>query len=252
MNLASYSVNVRPRMNSLNLASVNLSNKMCSDNVRSKTTPMPKQNYKWIMVTCIRTISRVMCSVTNQKANVLQKLQHSAWTAFPFLVLHQYFRVTRALSLQPRHPDFVVVVFFCGGLCVCVCVCFVVVVVVCVCFVLCFLPALLMVHGKARHPQSQGSVERSNGDRKDMLVIWLADNSTHDWVTGITLVQFQKNSANHSGTKRSPYSALFGEEVCMGLTTSSLPQEVLSNPDNEEDLAVIMNHSSEFNFCHSF
>ena len=78
-----------------------------------------------------------------------------------------------------------------------------------------------MVHGKARQPQSQGSGGRSNGDIKDILVIWLADNNTHDWVTGITFVQFQKNSANHSGTKRSPYSALFGEEVRVGLTMSS-------------------------------
>ena len=87
-----------------------------------------------------------------------------------------------------------------------------------------FWPALVMVHGKARHPQSQGSVERANGDIKDMLVvwldsssrslqhIWLADNDSHDWVTSIKCVQFQKNSAHHSGIKRSPCSALFGEE----------------------------------------
>ena len=33
-----------------------------------------------------------------------------------------------------------------------------------------FWPRLVMVHGKPRHPQSQGSVERANGDIKDMLV----------------------------------------------------------------------------------
>ena len=38
---------------------------------------------------------------------------------------------------------------------------------------------------------SQGSVERANGDIKDVFVAWLADNDTHDWITGITLVQFQ-------------------------------------------------------------
>ena len=31
-------------------------------------------------------------------------------------------------------------------------------------------PELVMVHGKPRHPQSQGSVERANYDIKDMLV----------------------------------------------------------------------------------
>ncbi|XP_068224797.1 KRAB-A domain-containing protein 2-like [Palaemon carinicauda] len=36
---------------------------------------------------------------------------------------------------------------------------------------------LSIVHGKPRHPQSQGSVERANGDIKDMLVAWMADNN---------------------------------------------------------------------------
>ena len=33
-----------------------------------------------------------------------------------------------------------------------------------------FWPALVVVRGKPRHPQSQGSVERSNGDIKDILL----------------------------------------------------------------------------------
>ena len=57
-----------------------------------------------------------------------------------------------------------------------------------------FWPALVMVHGKPRHPQSQGSVEWANGDIKDMLVAWLADNNTQDWVTGIKFLQFQKKT----------------------------------------------------------
>ena len=64
-------------------------------------------------------------------------------------------------------------------------------------------PTLIMVHGKPRHPQSQGSVERANGDIKDMLVAWMGDNSTADWSTGIKFVQFQKNSSLHSGIKSS-------------------------------------------------
>ena len=40
-----------------------------------------------------------------------------------------------------------------------------------------FQPALVMVHSKPHHPQSQGSVERANGDIKDMLVAWLADDT---------------------------------------------------------------------------
>ncbi|XP_068237119.1 uncharacterized protein [Palaemon carinicauda] len=38
-------------------------------------------------------------------------------------------------------------------------------------------PDLLIVHGKPRHPQSQGSVERLNCDIKDMLISWDSDDS---------------------------------------------------------------------------
>ncbi|KAK4304815.1 hypothetical protein Pmani_023250 [Petrolisthes manimaculis] len=97
-------------------------------------------------------------------------------------------------------------------------------------------PDLTIVHGKPRHPQSQGSVERANGDLKDMLIAWLADNNTQDWTAGIKFVQFQKNSAYHSGIKCSPYSAMFGCEARVGLTSSSLPQEVISRLESETDL----------------
>ena len=46
-------------------------------------------------------------------------------------------------------------------------------------------PDLLMVHGKPRHPQSQGSVERLNCDVKDMLIAWLGDNNSTDWPIGL-------------------------------------------------------------------
>ena len=100
-----------------------------------------------------------------------------------------------------------------------------------------FWPSLKMAHGKPRYPQSQGSVERANGDIKDMLVAWLADNNSQDWVAGIKFVQFHKNSSYHSGIKRSPYSALFGNEARVGLTSSTLPREILDNLESEDDLA---------------
>ncbi|XP_063593853.1 KRAB-A domain-containing protein 2-like [Penaeus indicus] len=74
-------------------------------------------------------------------------------------------------------------------------------------------PSLTMVHGKPRHPQSQGSVERANGDIKDMLLTWFAGNHSQDWSVGMKFVQCQKNAARHSGIKCSPYSAMFGCEA---------------------------------------
>ena len=97
-------------------------------------------------------------------------------------------------------------------------------------------PTLVMVHGKPRHPQSQGSVERANGDIKDMLIAWMGDNSTADWSTGIKFVQFHKNSSLHSGIKRAPYAAMFGCDVKVGLTSSSLPTELIERMLSEDDL----------------
>ena len=65
-------------------------------------------------------------------------------------------------------------------------------------------PDMKLVHGTSRHPQSQGSGERANGDIKDTLVAWLSDNNSKDWTTGIKFVQFHKNSAHHAGIKCSP------------------------------------------------
>jgi hypothetical protein len=40
-------------------------------------------------------------------------------------------------------------------------------------------PELVIVHGKPRHPQSQGSIERSNRDIHDMLTAWMRDNESN-------------------------------------------------------------------------
>ncbi|XP_037787715.1 uncharacterized protein LOC119583316 [Penaeus monodon] len=62
-------------------------------------------------------------------------------------------------------------------------------------------PSLTMVPEKPRHPQSQGSVER---------------------------------------IKCPPYSATFGCEVRVGLTSSPLPTEVVSRLESEDDLIEVM------------
>ncbi|CAC5413922.1 unnamed protein product [Mytilus coruscus] len=47
-----------------------------------------------------------------------------------------------------------------------------------------FWPECKMVHGKPRHSQSQGSVERANADMKDITVTWMRDNGCKDWPAG--------------------------------------------------------------------
>jgi hypothetical protein len=108
-------------------------------------------------------------------------------------------------------------------------------------------PTLKIVHGKPRHSQSQGSVERANQDIENMISTWMQDEKTDRWSEGLRFVQLMKNRALHSGIKRTPYEALFGCKVKVGLTTSSLPRDILDSINSEEDLERVVNnmHTTE-------
>ncbi|XP_077280689.1 KRAB-A domain-containing protein 2-like isoform X1 [Temnothorax americanus] len=86
-------------------------------------------------------------------------------------------------------------------------------------------PGLKLVHGKPRHSQSQGSVERSNQDVRDMLVAWMLDNNTKQWSEGLRFIQSKKNRSLHEGIKKSPYEAMFGMKQRIGLADSSLERK---------------------------
>ena len=101
---------------------------------------------------------------------------------------------------------------------------------------------LVIVHGKPRHPQSRGSVERANCDIKHMLIAWMSVNDTQGWTVGLKFVQFQKNSSHHTGIKRSPFTALFGADAKVGLTSSSLPQYFIARLQTEGDLLSAASH----------
>jgi len=105
-------------------------------------------------------------------------------------------------------------------------------------------PSLVMVHGKPRHPQSQGSVKRANGDIKDKLVAWMGDNKTNDWTIGLKFVQFQKNSSLHAGIQRSPYMDMFGCDAKVGLSSSTLPTEILGRLLSDEELLALNIHQT--------
>lgn len=103
-------------------------------------------------------------------------------------------------------------------------------------------PNLKIVHGKPRHSQSQGSVERANQDIDNMLTTWMQDNDSERWSDGLRFVQLMKNRAFHSGIKRTPYEALFGSKIKVGI---SLPFEDTHNLESEEDLEKVIKSSSE-------
>ncbi|KAF0702823.1 KRAB-A domain-containing protein 2-like, partial [Aphis craccivora] len=75
-------------------------------------------------------------------------------------------------------------------------------------------PECVIVHGRPRHPQSQGSIERANQDVEHMLRAWMQDNV-------------------------SPYNALFGNDPKVGLTSSRLPNNFVKTITTEEEIEKI-------------
>ena len=102
-----------------------------------------------------------------------------------------------------------------------------------------------MVHGKPRHSQSQGSVERANRDVENKLACWLRDNKPKSWVEGLGYVQFSKNSSHHSGISCSPYAALFGCPPKCGILDLNIPTDRLAVLQSEEDLEVLLQNSTK-------
>ena len=100
-----------------------------------------------------------------------------------------------------------------------------------------------IVRGKARHSQSQGSVERCNQDVENILRSWMQTNG-NGWAEGLKFVQFTKNTLYHSGIRQTPYQAMFGETSRQGLNGFSaiFPEAVLNSMQSEDDLEQVSNY----------
>lgn len=102
-----------------------------------------------------------------------------------------------------------------------------------------------IVHGKPRHSQSQGSVERANQDIQNMIATWMETNKSKKWSESLRFVQAMKNNSYHEGIKQSPYEAMFGCKMKMGLCNSNIPSHILPNLNSEEDLEKVLSEDQE-------
>ena len=95
-------------------------------------------------------------------------------------------------------------------------------------------PGLEIIHGRPRHPQSQGSVERVNAEVKKHLIMWQSDHAvtSRDWVCALEEVQFRINSSYHSTIKTSPIQVLYGKTSSIGLAPPAFPE---TDPSSSED-----------------
>jgi len=109
-------------------------------------------------------------------------------------------------------------------------------------------PAAKIVNGRARHPQSQGSVERSNQDVELMLGAMMKDLGTSDWPMCLPFIAHQKNNRFHKGIDAIPYEVQYGSKCKIGLADCLLPTWFF-NEDvmNEEDLERVLQISESSN-----
>jgi hypothetical protein len=101
-----------------------------------------------------------------------------------------------------------------------------------------------IVHGSARHPQSQGSVERANADVESMIMQWMDDHNTTNWTWGIQFIAHKKNNRYHEGVKQIPYVLCYGQACRVGLSKMNLPAALMSTLTTEEDLERVLNEAT--------
>ena len=105
-------------------------------------------------------------------------------------------------------------------------------------------PSLKIIHGRPRHPQSQGSVERANQDIEQIMRCWLADNYTTNWVRGLPFIQMQKNNALNRTLGFSPFFAVFGKTMSLN---DDDDDNNGSDDDNDDDEYPILELHSNVN-----
>ncbi|CAJ0947812.1 unnamed protein product, partial [Mesorhabditis belari] len=106
-------------------------------------------------------------------------------------------------------------------------------------------PSCRIVHGRPRHSQSQGSVERANQDVEKILCTQLREQQSTRWARILPIVQPMKNQRYHRGIGRSPYE--FGRKMQLGfLDTIALSNAERSIDDNEQDIRGTITENPTF------
>ncbi len=101
-------------------------------------------------------------------------------------------------------------------------------------------PDLKIIHGRPRHPQTQGSIERANGDVQNILGSWMRTRQSTKWSQALEYVQLIKNSKEHSRLKCSPYKVVFGIDAPLGIDRLNYDKTIIEKIDNVHDLCKIM------------
>ena len=104
-------------------------------------------------------------------------------------------------------------------------------------------PPTKIIHGKPRHPQSQGSVESANKRVENIITSLLEKFQHSNWVSELEKVAYMKNTTVHSVCKNSPYRILYNRDPPKGLRDFNLPEELHHSINSVEDLKALYPYS---------
>lgn len=100
-------------------------------------------------------------------------------------------------------------------------------------------PDVKMVHGRPRHSQSQGGIERLNRTCQEKLGKWLSANGGTKWTVGRLFVRWQINTQLHATIGTTPYKVTFGMEPRLGLSCLPLSKELLNSLSTEAQVCKL-------------
>lgn len=90
-----------------------------------------------------------------------------------------------------------------------------------------------IVHGRHRYPQDSQDIRK-------MIYTWISENHSTKWSEGLKFVQLRKNNSFDEGVKKSPYEALFGRKMKLGLRSTNLTEELMNRIKSEEQLEKVI------------
>lgn len=73
----------------------------------------------------------------------------------------------------------------------------------------------------------------------------MAEQKTPHWSRGLWFVQSSKNRRFHSGIGRSPYEAMYGRRMQVGISDMGIPKAKIDEITSEEDLMVVQGEPNE-------
>ena len=89
-------------------------------------------------------------------------------------------------------------------------------------------PHSRLVHGKARHSESQGGIERLNRTAVEKLGAWMQENKSTHWGIGRKFVQWSINTQiSRAIGNTTPYKLVFGQHPSVGISSLPISKELL-------------------------